>query len=234
MRLQTLSLVNILASLAASICLFATAPAGAAAPDGTTSRANLMAVLRESPRMNKLDASLTPVGKQTMHLPDGKTVDVEMAHFNFIGDMHVRFVFDGPLSMRNASPQELQALNLTADEALSVAVANIRRVYGNPAATSWSGALMTVSGKSPDLDSSYFLDSAFWNALSMTYPGGVVVAVPKRGGLLFVSAADAAAVGSLRKAIPALYASSGGLRISSALYLFKDGKWSVFQAPLKE
>jgi hypothetical protein len=93
---------------------------------------------------------------------------------------------------------------------------------------------MQVNGKSPDLDSSYFFDHDFWMTLSKKYADGIVVAVPKRGGLLFSRVSDEGTVGQLKKAIPLLYSSSGNLRVSSALYLFKDGKWSVFQAPEKQ
>ena len=59
---------------------------------------------------------------------------------------------------------------------------------------------------------------------------GVVVAVPKRGGLLYAPLSDEAAVGRLRRGVRQLHASSGRLGVSAALYLFKDGRWSVLQA----
>ena len=88
---------------------------------------------------------------------------------------------------------------------------------------------MIVSGKSPDLDSSYFLDRAYWRGLLIEHPEGLVVAVPKRGGLLFTPASDARSVEALRRNVAQLHASSGTQRISSALFLFKDDHWTVFQ-----
>jgi hypothetical protein len=38
----------------------------------------------------------------------------------------------------------------------------------------------------------------------------------------------------LKRAIGELFSSSQRLRVSSALYLFKEGKWSVFQAAIKQ
>lgn len=193
-----------------------------------------MVVLRESVGKNKLDDTLVPTGKQRAQLANGQQIEIEMAHFEFIGDMHIRFVFDGPQSMRNATPQDLSSLRLSTSEALQVAIKNIKRVYGSPEVSVWSGGLMQVNGRSPDLDSSYFLDHDFWVTLNKKYPEGIVVAVPKRGGLLFAPASNEETISQLKKAIPLLYSSSGSLRISSALYLFKDGKWSVFQAPGKQ
>jgi hypothetical protein len=90
---------------------------------------------------------------------------------------------------------------------------------------------MLVQGKSPDLDSSYFLDRDFWRDLLRQHPEGILVAVPKRGGLLFTPMSDGKAVENMRKGIAYLYSSSGQMRVSSALYLFKDDRWTVFQPP---
>jgi hypothetical protein len=90
---------------------------------------------------------------------------------------------------------------------------------------------MLVAGDSPDLDSSYFLDRAFWNSLLKENPGGVVVGVPKRGGLIYTPVSNMKAVSSLESSIRYLYDSSENMRISSALYLYKAGIWTVYRKP---
>jgi hypothetical protein len=196
-----------------------------------TSADNLMVVLRESFGANKQDEVLVPFGKLRTRLPDGREVDFRMAAFDYLGDMHVRFVFDGPRSMQVAQPDDLSRLSLTPDAALALAVSNIKRVYGSPAASPWKAGLMQVQGQSPDLDSSYFLDRDFWRGLLERHPEGLVAAVPKRGGLVFTPMSNRAAVETLREGVAYLHSSSGHLRVSSALYFFKDGHWTVFQAP---
>lgn len=194
---------------------------------------NLMVVLRESEGSNKADAGLVPTGPARAVLADGKEVELSFAWFEFIGDMHLRFVYDSPDSMRNLSLQEFEALKLTPQEAVQLAVRNIRRVYGKPTFEPWSEGVMVVEGQSPDLNSSYFLDEQFWKQLLSSHPEGLVVAVPKRGGLLFAPVSDRKAVENLRKGIGYLFTSSDNLRVSSALYLYKGGRWSVMQPPVK-
>jgi hypothetical protein len=223
---QLLALIAVVGSYSPSIAF---------GQDGAaTTRENLMVVLRETTGANKPDETLVPAGKGKAKLPDGREVEVNSAWFDFIGDMHIRFVFDGPTSMRGATPQDLTQLDLSTDQALQLAIANVKRVYGEPTAKPWSGGLMEVQGKSPDLDSSYFLDRSYWRGLAKQYPEGIVVAVPKRGGLLYVPLSDEKTVQTLRNAIGPLFTSSERLRVSSGLYLFKDDKWSVFQAPLRQ
>jgi hypothetical protein len=196
-----------------------------------TSAPNLLAVLRESRGENKQDETLRPFGRLTARMPDGQRVEFDTSWYKYLGDMHIRLVFDGGQSMQSASPDDLRRLQLTPDQALKLAVSNLRRVYGPPAVQPWSGGLMQVQGASPDLTSSYFLDRDFWQTLQAGHPDGLVVAVPRRGGLLYAQASDEAAVASLRFGAAALYAGGPGARLSSALYLFKNGRWSVFQPP---
>ena len=196
-----------------------------------TTESNLLVVLRESPGANKQDEALHPFGKISARMPDGREVEFEASWFQYLGDMHLRLVFDGDRRVQSASPDDLERLRLSPEEALAQAVGNLRRRYGEPVARPWTGGLMQVQGNAPDLDSSYFLDRDFWLEQLRQSPAGIVAAVPGRGGLVFARADDDSAVTSLRFSAAALFASSDATRISSGLYLFKDGRWSVFQPP---
>jgi hypothetical protein len=198
-------------------------------------RDNLMVVVRESRGANRPEDAFQPTGKITVKLSDGRVFETETASWEYIGDIHVRFVFDGPRMMLNATPQDFFRLGLSGvDDALPLALENIKRVYGEPSAKPWEGGVMQVQGKSADLDSSYFLDRAYWQQLLKGHPEGLVVAVPKRGGLLYASLSDTKAVERLKNGVAYLHSSSDSQRVSSALFLFKDGKWSVFQSPVEQ
>jgi uncharacterized protein YtpQ (UPF0354 family) len=208
------------------------APGAAQADEAfDTSAANLLVVLRESSGENKQDESLRPVGKMRAMLASGKEIEIETSWYQYLGDMHIRLVFNGGQSLQSASPDDLARLHLSPEEALRLAVANLRRVYGVAAARPWSGSLMQVQSAATDFNSSYFLDREFWAGLQAQHPEGLVVAVPRRGGMVYAPVSDEEAVSNLRFSAAALYAAGPGARLSSALYLFKDGHWSVFQPP---
>lgn len=196
-----------------------------------TTAGNLIVVLRESAGENKQDEALRPYGKVTAQMPDGKRIELATSWYQYLGDMHIRLVFDGGQTLQSATPNDLERLQLSPEDALSLAVANLRRVHGKPSSVAWDHGIMQVEAASPDLASSYFLDREFWMSVQEHHPEGVVAAVPRRGGLVYASAGDEAALASLRFSAAALYAGAGGTRVSSALYLFKDGHWSVFQPP---
>lgn len=90
---------------------------------------------------------------------------------------------------------------------------------------------MQVGGEAPELNSSYLLDRAFWDAQLRKYPDGLVVAVPHRRGVVFGPAGNDELLTKLRFTAAALHATGGPNRLSSALYLYKDSRWSVLQAP---
>jgi hypothetical protein len=202
------------------------------AKDNPESDPNFMLVLREVEGANKQDFGFKPAGTGSATLPSGETITMSPAWFDLIGDMHVRFVIDGEHSMQNLTAEEFSALGLTPERAAEVAISNIKSRYGQPHATPWEDGIMLVSGKSPDLDSSYFLDSAFWDGLLREHPEGLIVGVPKRGGLIYAPVSDKRAVSSLERSIRFLYESSDSMRVSAALYLFKDDKWTVYRKPV--
>ncbi len=198
-----------------------------------TGAGNLLAVLRSSDGSSQAKETLQPYGKLLAELPDGREVELEMSWFRYVGDMHIRLVFDSRTELQSASADDLQRLKLAPEQAVRLAVQNIRRTYGEPRAEPRQGGLMQVLGRADDLNSSYFLDRPFWRDLEARHPQGLVAAVPVRGGLLYAPADDQEAVMALRFSATALYASSARRRVSSALYLFKGGHWSVFQPPLQ-
>jgi hypothetical protein len=205
----------------------------AAGDEIETVSANLVAILRESLGENRPTEALEPYGKILAHLEDGREFELEPSWFHYLGDMHIRIVFDGPQKMQSATPEDLRRLRLDTDQALRLAASNLRRLYGAPEVRAWQGGLLQVTGRANDLSSSYFLDREFWLDLQRHHPDGLVAAVPQRGGLVFAPAADSDAVERLRFGAVALYTGARQARVSSALYLFKDSRWTVFQPPLQ-
>jgi hypothetical protein len=220
----------------AALCIALAGPAWGAPPAAddeeiATSADNLMLVLRESPGENKQDEGLEPYGPIEGTLPDGRRVQFDASWYRYLGDMHIRLVFEGSRSLQSASADDLRRLHLTTGQALDRALGNLLREHGTPSVQPWTGGMMQVRSAAPDFTSSYFLDREFWHRLQAPYPDGLVVAVPRRGEVVYAAAGDDDAVANLRFGAAALYAGGPGARLSSALYLFKDDHWSVFQPP---
>ena len=50
---------------------------------------------------------------------------------------------------------------MSPEQAVDLAIGNIRKRYGAPIASEWDEGIILIAGESPDLDSSYFWDRAF-------------------------------------------------------------------------
>jgi hypothetical protein len=197
--------------------------ASAIAPD------DLLLVLRERPGADKRDQALALVEPFDVPLPGGAAATMAPAWFDLIGDLQLRLVRNTPDHVLALHASELEDLALDVDQALALALANLHRLHGAPAASPWHD-LQRVDGRSEDVASAYFMDRAFWRARLREHPDGLVAAVPRTDLLVFAPRADAAAVHSMRRGVPGLHAQGGDWRLSSALYLFGDEGWSVFQA----
>ncbi len=88
-----------------------------------------MVVVRESMGGNRTKDALQPTGKLKGKLADGREFELELAWWDFIGDLSIRFVFDDEQTMENATPADLKALGVeNVDDALSLALTNLKRV----------------------------------------------------------------------------------------------------------
>ena len=191
---------------------------------------SLLFVLRERVGANKADESPALVEPFDVPIPGG-VATMAPAWFDLVGDLQLRLVRHTADHVMALHASELDELQLDVDAALALALANLHRLHGAPEACAWHD-LQRVRGRDEDMDSAYFLDRAFWRQRLAQHPDGLVAAVPRTDLLLFAPLADAAAVDSMRRGIPGLHAGGGGYRLSSALFLFKEDRWRVFQPAL--
>jgi len=186
-------------------------------------------VLRERARADKRAGAPALVEPFEVALPGGATASMAPAWFDLIGDLQLRLVRSTPDHVIALHAAELDEMKLSVDEAIALALANLHRQYGEPGVSPWHN-LQRVGGRSEDDASAYFMDLAFWRARLAEHPDGLVAAVPRTDLLLFAPLTDTAAVDSMRRGVPGLHAQGGDYRLSSALYLFRDDRWQVFQA----
>lgn len=198
------------------------------ADDLDARRSALRLILRERPGADKPDDVPSLVAPFTTPIPGGGSVTLAPAWYDLIGDLQLRLVRETPDALLTMEVDDVAAMGLAVDAAVALALANLERQVGAPTVQPWHN-LRRVGTSEEEFDSNWFLDRAFWRARLAEHPSGLVVAVPRTDALLFAPADDDAAVASMRGGIPRLHREAGDWRLSSALFLFKDDRWSVFQ-----
>lgn len=193
--------------------------------------ANFMVVLRESPGISLTRPSLDPIEQelQSALSRDNEQLTQEQAWYHFLGDVHIRFVSYQDGIANSISRANFLTYQLSVEDAIEVALNNIRQTHGKPSFRQWSQGIQIVQGQSADIDSSYLLDDLFWETLDAQHPDGLIVAVPKRGGLLFAPCTDTAAVELLTQNVTYLHSTSTEMRVSGALFSRRAGYWALHQ-----
>jgi hypothetical protein len=213
-----------LTAAALTMTLPPTPARAAAGPD------SVLVVLRHTPGAVRHEDGATPAAAIDVALPGGRTASMTPAWLDLVGDLQARLVQAEGDTLRSLHAEELDALGLSLGQALARALQNVARLHGAPHAHEWNGVRI-VNGATPAYDSSYFLDRAFWHSQQAGHPQGLVVAVPRTDLLVFAPAEDAGGVAALRRNVVHLRDQGGDVGLSSGLYLFRDGRWSVFQEP---
>ncbi len=151
-----------------------------------------------------------------------------LAVSSYLGDIALRFVFrshnlpDLPVHL-----QDLVHLTLSPQRAMVVAIGNFKRANGTPLTGEFVRGVHMLRGANADVYANYLLDRAFWRSQLARFPQGVLVAIPKRGSLFFVDAADAPAVAELTRIATRLFTTAGAFAISRFLYRFGERGWLV-------
>lgn len=203
----------------------------AKASDTKDGMQNLMLVVRTSFGANRPDALLTHTGPQHFTDAEGNTQTINPAHFDYIGDTHIRFVFDSPMTMRNLTYDEFKKMGMSVDEAVALAMKNMYRDYGEPQVYPLEEGGFVIESELPDLNSAYFLDYSLWTNLATHFGSPLLVAVPARDVLLFAPLIDERGVQFLKENVQSLFKEASRYGVSTGLFLFKNDGWQVFQAP---
>ncbi|MEP7156721.1 MAG: hypothetical protein ABI905_13160 [Betaproteobacteria bacterium] len=175
--------------------------------------------------------SFVKLPSTTMEIPGGSKFELDLASWKYIGDISIEFIFQEPDSPVGALQSDLVKIGLARPEdALPIAIANLRRINGEAKITEVTGGLMRVRGTNPDLDSAYFLDRALWKNLESRYPEGILVSVTQIDSLLFAPLSQQKAAEYLMRSANHSYRTGTRPGVSGLLYLFKNGKWTAVRA----
>lgn len=155
---------------------------------------------------------------------------MQLAVYGYLGDVALRFVFTAPDCMDSPLRMEdMQRLDLTPQRALALASLNFKRLQGAPQPRLFNKGVYTLSGGNPEVYSGFWLDRSFWRSQLDRSADGLVLALPKKGNLLFAYAADAAAVDELRGTAARLYQAADEQGLSAYLYRFDAKGWHVHE-----
>ena len=145
---------------------------------------------------------------------------------HFVGDLHLRYVFDDPQFMLALRARDLTRLGVARDELPALVVSNYRRLYPDVIVTHpdrWLG-LVTRGG---ELEPCVMLDGMFWQRQMKAFGGPVIAAVPSTNAVYFTPREPKANV-ELLKHLAILESEKAGKRgVSRTVFEWRNFRWQV-------
>lgn len=151
------------------------------------------------------------------------------AEFNYVGDLALVLAFQGAASTL-ASRADLERLRFSDALAAKTALDNLMRICP-PKFESFEGNLWAVGTPYRCQSAPYLLLDSLWVGVGKKLTNGVVAALPTVDGpIFFVPADDPAAVDRLRRLIQNEQSMSIARPLSSHLYVYRAGQWSMLES----
>ncbi|MDO5652563.1 MAG: hypothetical protein Q4G39_00430 [Brachymonas sp.] len=191
---------------------------------------NLVLSVRQASGVMQPHEALVPLSASDYPQAYSSAVPADVATFGYIADLMVCFAFkeDERDEMALARGHDLLRLQLTPEQALAHAIVNFKRSYSSPVATQLPDTLVwQVHSNAPfALNSNVVFDAVFWSRQRAQH-GDLLVALPKRGIVLFIPANQAEAVSQLTQFAQSHYPQLPHQRMSDYLLHCTGAGWNV-------
>jgi hypothetical protein len=145
---------------------------------------------------------------------------------HFVGDLHLRYVYDDPRFMQAMRVRDLARLGVTRADLPALVVANYRKLYPDLTVLEPEPGLGVVT-KGGQLEPMVLLDAAFWDEQAQRAGGALIVAIPERDSVLFTKAEPRQNIELLKHRAVVGFEKAGKLALSRTVLAWRKGRWEV-------
>ena len=186
----------------------------------------IVALVRSNPRADPKSRAVQriepiPEGPESKAAPENALV-----FDHFVGDLHLRYVFDDPQFMLALRARDLKRLQLKREDLPTLVVENFRRLYPKVTVARpdrWLG-LVSQGG---ELEPCVMLDGGFWQNQVKLFGGEVIAAVPSAHEVYFTPREPRQNL-ELLKHLAILHHEKAGKRaVSRTVFLWRNYRWQV-------
>ena len=180
-------------------------------------------------RSNGADPKLRPAQRiePVEFPPDPKSSpDNALVFDHFVGDLHLRYVFEDPQFMLALRARDLKRLSIARDELSTLALANFKRLYPK-LAVAWPDRWLGALGGGGELEPCALLDGPFWNAQAKAFNNEVIAVVPSTYEVYFAPRQPKQNI-ELLKHLAILHAEKAAKRaVSRTVFVWRFFRWEV-------
>lgn len=186
----------------------------------------IVALVRAQPAA---DPGARPVQKiePVVFKPDPKSAPENALVFDhFVGDLHLRYVFDDPQFMLAVRVRDLKRLGIARDELPAVVIANYRKLYPK-LSVAWPERWLGQVANGGELEPCTMLDGAFWDRQQKAFGGELIAAVPSATEVYFTPREPKQNIELLKHLAILHYEKAGKRAVSRTVFAWKFYRWEV-------
>lgn len=146
---------------------------------------------------------------------------------HFVGDLHLRYVFDDPRFVVALRARDLKRLGVNRDDLPAIVVENYRRLYPKISVLRPEPSLRVVTNGG-QLEPCLMLDGAFWERERAQFGSPELIAVvPGRDVVIFTTREPRQNVELLKHLAVNAYEKAGPQAVSRTVFAWRNYRWEV-------
>jgi uncharacterized protein YtpQ (UPF0354 family) len=150
----------------------------------------------------------------------------ETVHEDLNSDLIILYAEDSPKNIRYFSPKDLEKARIDPKELRGLACENLKRLIPKIERNGANGLYMLTAGG--DYEASLLLFDSIWSDIKKEVRGDVVVAIPSRDLLIVTGSEDSQGIEKMKQIVQKASA-EGSYRLTTKLFVFRDGKFEEFK-----
>lgn len=159
--------------------------------------------------------------------PDPKSAPGnELVFDHFVGDLHLRYVFDDPQFMLAMRARDLKRLDIRREDLPAIVVENYRRLYPKVTVMRPEPSLGVVTNGGL-LEPCTMLDGLFWEQQRRAFGGELIATVPARDAVFFTTREPRQNVELLKHLAVQAYEKAGKGAVSRTVFVWRNYRWQV-------
>jgi uncharacterized protein YtpQ (UPF0354 family) len=185
-----------------------------------------VALVRSNPGVDPKSRSVQKIEPQIIKADAKSAPGNALVFDHFVGDLHLRYVFDDPQFMLALRARDLARLGVARDALPAIVVENYRRLYPKVKVFRPEPGLGVVTNGG-QLEPCTMLDGAFWEWQRREFGGELIATVPARDAVIFTRREPRQNIELLKHLAVQAYEKAGQAAVSRTVFAWVNYRWQV-------
>jgi hypothetical protein len=189
-------------------------------------REKLVALVRGRPNIDPKTRPVQKIEPVVMTPEPGNSVDNLPIFDHFVGELHLRYVFDDERFVQAVRGRDMKRLKLDRKALPALVVENYRKLYPDLSVIQPEPGLASVI-RGGQLEPTILLDAEFWEEQEKRIGGPLIAALPERDSVIFTRVEPKQNIELLKHRVVLAYEKAGERALSRTVLAWRQKRWEV-------